>query len=163
MPSIEREIPYTLSAYSGGIADEVKPNKHKRIPNDLHPGKKDVYDFKESDDDAIDKRRKMLEKEEFEIRRSITSDPDEGKSGSDINLDDKEKANEDDYIRNGSSVDADDESDEKMSSPRRVYKSRFASRLSTSESERFNQERHTELFENALETSKAKKMSSVKT
>ena len=32
MPSIEREIPYTLSAYSGGIADEVKSNKHKK-PN----------------------------------------------------------------------------------------------------------------------------------
>ena len=163
MPSIEREIPYTLSAYSGGIADEVKPNKRKRAANDLYPGKKDVYDFKESDDDAIDKRRKMLEKEEFDTRRSITSDPDEGKSGSDINLDDKEKANEDDYIRNGSSVDADDESDEKMSSSRRVYKSRFASRLSTSESERFNQERQTELFENASETSKTKKMSSLKT
>ena len=36
MPSIEREIPYTLSAYSGGIADEVKSNKHKKSSSEYN-------------------------------------------------------------------------------------------------------------------------------
>ena len=169
MPSIEREIPYTLSAYSGGIADEVKSSIQKRSScgsmqhseKISRPGKsRDVYDFKESDEDLMSKRRKMLEKDEMDIRRSLTSDPDEGKSESDLNLDDKEKNIADDDNRNGSSVDADDESDERMPCTRRVYKSRFASRQSTSEPERINQDRPIDLFENSVDCSKTRKVAS---
>ena len=80
MPTIEREIPYTLSAYSGGLADEVKQRKRNKSSNEqeskMSPNpeleaqseknvyvdkSQDVYDFKESDDDGQDKKNKNYE------------------------------------------------------------------------------------------------------
>ena len=177
MPTIEREIPYTLSAYSGGLADEIKQRKRNKSSNEyeskLSPSSEleaqsesnvyvdksqDVYDFKESDDDGLDKKNKNYEIKDADISKSITSDQDEGKSGSDMNMEDKEKGNEEDENMNGSSVDADDESDEKTPCPRRVYKSRFSSRLSAMSPEhaRTNQDRPQETLELATVGLKSK-------
>lgn len=185
MPTIEREIPYTLSAYSGGLTNEgqnkriplsnesdgkvspdpelIQPGKHLYSDKD-HDQSQDVYDFKESDDDGLDKKNENYDANNVAIRRSITSDQDEDKAGCDVNIDKKRKANEDDNNMNGSSVDADDESDEKVACSRRMYKqrasrSRFSSRLSpvSSEPRQMVQNVSSSTLEPTLGFSKGKK------
>ena len=127
MPSIEREIPYTLSAYSGGIAaEDSKHNKrrlssneyvgsgtppahaHDSYPKDDLDESKDVYDFKESDDDRLDKRNNTGSYDLNDIRINGGNDIDENKSGSDANGDDGKMMKHEDGNMNSSSVDADD-------------------------------------------------------
>ena len=133
MPSIEREIPYTLSAYSGGIAAEDLRNNKRRLSSneyvgsDTPPGHvhdaipkndldetKDVYDFKESDDDRMEKKNNNGSYDLIDTRIDGGNDNDENKSGSDANADDSKMMKDEDGNMNSSSVDADDESDEKM-------------------------------------------------
>ena len=141
MPSIEREIPYTLSAYSGGIAaEDLKRNKQIRSSNeyigsdsppahahDAYPQNdldesKDVYDFKESDDDRLDKQNNIGSYDLNDVRINGGNDNDENKSGSDANADDSKMMKDEDGNMNSSSVDADDESDEKMPDCPRMQK-----------------------------------------
>ena len=169
MPPIEREIPYTLSAYSGGLAIEAKQRKRVVPSNEqdqeINPEKypsldpsQDVYDFKESDDDEKLKKIQSYDADDVEIRRSVTSDADENKSGSDVNNDDRRKGDEDDNL-NGSSVDADDESDEKTpANSKRVYKqisskSRFSTRFNQ-QPEKMEQDQPSSILESSLVVSK---------
>ena len=141
MPSIEREIPYTLSAYSGGIAaEDLKNNKrrlssnkyiesdtppsnaHDAIPKNHLDETKDVYDFKESDDDRMEKKNNTGSYDLNGIRIEGGNDNDEIKSGSDANADDSKMMKDEDGNINSSSVDADDESDEKTPDCPRIYK-----------------------------------------
>ena len=141
MPSIEREIPYTLSAYSGGFAvEDLKNNKRQLSSNecigsDTHPShangaipnndldeSKDVYDFKESDDDRMEKKNNTATYDLSDIRNDGGNDNDENKSSSDANADDSKMMRDEDGNMNSSSVDADDESDDKMPDCPRIYK-----------------------------------------
>ena len=129
MPSIEREIPYTLTAYSGGMAND---DTDKSVsPADEHVGSpslnlklagrqkssakspkagnqsQDIYDFKESDEDGSDKKNKS-ENENTAVRSSITNDQEELRQESECDNDDEAETNEDEENRDNSNADADD-------------------------------------------------------